>query len=1575
MVRIFRISILFSIFTLVTFSQNFSVTGFDLTSFPRVKAIFSARNALGVDYSDLNTSNFIVKENNIVVPNSLLQLNCKQSDEIPELSIMLVIDVSGSMKEILEGNDPNNNRFKWVKQGVEKFLDRVQFVGRTEVSITTFSGGFEERCPFTNDKKRLMDSLDKAWLAGPTKYDPPLLDESMGAIKRLADRPADIRRVLIFLTDGKPDTPPKEQEIIQKCNQNGITFYGITFLNVMEPSLSNISSATSGKSFEVLKKEDLEGIYDLIALEIQKRSICELSWNTNYACSPSQIDRAVEIEFTKDNFSTRVNRNYNVPTNGIIKTTFSEKLYTFGNPDIGIDNAVSRTISMTTDNTVFNITKTDFIPSTTFFKIKGIYYKGNLITIPYNLPKGEKVDIVIEFVQEGAKDLRQTNLIIDNGYCIQKAPLFGGASNVVLVSPDQPESFKTCEEIIIKWAGVETDQPVDISYSSDDGATWKVLQNNATGLTYTWKNIPPAGTKYKVKVVVNPTSQHRWVKTIGTDDDQVGKAIEMTKDALSLWVAGYFRNKIEFSNTFTRLSQGDLDMFVARYDLNGNLLGTPQVFGGSGRDTITGIVVEPTTGDLYITGSISNGALFGSSPAPGSLNGTYLFLAKVFANGNSPAVATIGPKSPWTTFNAWARNIRYDAVNKKIIINGRFRGQHQGNFEGCVGQTAVNPNFTNPTPPATDSPFNVEFEDKNGFLILTKTALGSVSGTFTNDTVYSADRNDYYYFGTNSASTTLSNIPVVNRGGKDAILFKFGKSPRTADSSEFPFTIETPTLAFKTNSLDLGKSYIGVITDKLESQLILNPGTRNVKIDSVKFEPNDEFSLRAALVNKEVKPGAGHSESIEFIFQPKQTGVRTATFTLYGNCASPIKLVLTGLGECGTEALPNYQFVNKSNLNIKIVETVSAIFNNPNNGTVRIQPSIDNPEFKIENIRNGSKSFTSGNALDVDPLSTVDIDISFTPTTEGNRSAVLDFGIAASSLCTPAKTNLNAVGVNSELSVLPLKFGIKRIKTKNTAELEITNVSINPAVIDSVWLDNNINFSILPNQFPLNIAGSAKGKVKVTFLPQTEQLYSSKIYVQYNNRTKLDSTTTDGTGSNPTVNPVLVCPTKAPKTGETADAYLNIANSSKNSLLKINSIEISDSEEFTFANGSKIFNFTTSINANADLDIDLKFTPNGSGKRDVKFLIFADNGIGNEIDEKYNTNEQTIYNSSCQSIYAGGTENVDFGNNLVCDNRSFTFTIPNSDATNNLIIQGNPSITGANTNVFAHNVNNDIIIPPNQSFDLIITFKPNISGIFSGFLTLNNNQNLKLEFDLKGRAEYITHFSSKENNLKTQPGKEHKFYASAKIPDIFATSVNQLSVFIQFDTTMVGFLKDNSKLLINPVSTSPTSTWTIDNSYKKSGEVKVDLNGSIPAPYEGDLFTMDYLIYLGNKTTSDINLFNIYNSCNSPVNFGTKIEITDVCFLKGRLVDVSSQNYSLSNIAPNPVVDNLNIDYSIAFDADLTIDIVSQTGEVVYSVQQSQQKAGAYSLSIPANAIQNGVYWVVLRSSFYEDFKSVIISR
>jgi hypothetical protein len=164
-----------------------------------------------------------------------------------------------------------------------------------------------------------------------------------------------------------------------------------------------------------------------------------------------------------------------------------------------------------------------------------------------------------------------------------------------------------------------------------------------------------------------------WAKTDGYIYNE--KALGITQDnSGNLFICGYFVDTTRFGGGGLIASKGVEDMFVAKYDAQGNFLWMRHA-GGPGRDEGKALICDGS-GNVYVCGMYSNGAVFGTSTytTASTAYGQFYdgYIAKYDPNGT-----LLWVKSIVGDYDDLAWSITKDNAGK-LYVSGEFSGAKFG---------------------------------------------------------------------------------------------------------------------------------------------------------------------------------------------------------------------------------------------------------------------------------------------------------------------------------------------------------------------------------------------------------------------------------------------------------------------------------------------------------------------------------------------------------------------------------------------------------------------------------------------------------------------------------------------------------------------------------------------------------------------------------------------------------------------------------------------------------------------------------------------------------------------------------
>lgn len=160
-----------------------------------------------------------------------------------------------------------------------------------------------------------------------------------------------------------------------------------------------------------------------------------------------------------------------------------------------------------------------------------------------------------------------------------------------------------------------------------------------------------------------------WARSAGGYGGE--KALGVTYDnSGNIYICGNYKDTVTFGGTTTLYPSGERDIFVAKYDANGNFIWAKSA-GGPNREEALSIQCN-STGDVYVCGIYSDGAVFGSTTltTPVTATGHYLnaFLAKYSSDGTMQWLKTAG-----SDYDDVAWSLTIDNADK-VYVAGECNG-------------------------------------------------------------------------------------------------------------------------------------------------------------------------------------------------------------------------------------------------------------------------------------------------------------------------------------------------------------------------------------------------------------------------------------------------------------------------------------------------------------------------------------------------------------------------------------------------------------------------------------------------------------------------------------------------------------------------------------------------------------------------------------------------------------------------------------------------------------------------------------------------------------------------------------
>ena len=169
-----------------------------------VELFLNVRSRGGWFVDGLSQSDFIVYDDGDV-----RELAFFESEEYP-VAVVMLLDTSGSMTESVA----------YLQTAASKFLTSLREQDR--VALYSFGGMLKELSPFTKDKLKLVDRIDRVYADGGT----PLYDAVVRGVRLLTKETG--RKAILLFTDGADTTSRLSYEsVARRCGRSSVPVFTV----------------------------------------------------------------------------------------------------------------------------------------------------------------------------------------------------------------------------------------------------------------------------------------------------------------------------------------------------------------------------------------------------------------------------------------------------------------------------------------------------------------------------------------------------------------------------------------------------------------------------------------------------------------------------------------------------------------------------------------------------------------------------------------------------------------------------------------------------------------------------------------------------------------------------------------------------------------------------------------------------------------------------------------------------------------------------------------------------------------------------------------------------------------------------------------------------------------------------------------------------------------------------------------------------------------------------------------------------------------------------------------------------
>ncbi len=389
--------------------------------FPTMRIQWIARQD-GADSLRLPWDQFRISENNIPKTETIT-VDCGEKP-IPETSVLLLIDASISMAEKL---DPKTNETKldWVRLAVYDFLDSLKFIGETKVSMVFFANGTkwaDGQTPCVgwkggDDIETMKKAIETVkYSPGKTDFGLAFYGTTIRPFHELMNRPWDIQRHLIFITDGEPEvlfTTVIQDSVVKLARRSRTFVHCISIKEPVPQGVQYVTAQTGGARLHATNKADVRRHLLSLVTKVQRKWFCELLWQADFTCDESGRNRTVSISRESPAGSEKLHDTaYTAPAFSVNTMKLSKSQMLFGTPETAKGQGTV-TLNYTGGN--YQVSDLEFTPKG-FLEVKN--WGGS--PPPFRLKINETRNIVIGYpagTQQTTSRVIKANLKVDEYPC------------------------------------------------------------------------------------------------------------------------------------------------------------------------------------------------------------------------------------------------------------------------------------------------------------------------------------------------------------------------------------------------------------------------------------------------------------------------------------------------------------------------------------------------------------------------------------------------------------------------------------------------------------------------------------------------------------------------------------------------------------------------------------------------------------------------------------------------------------------------------------------------------------------------------------------------------------------------------------------------------------------------------------------------------------------------------------------------------------------------------------------------------------------------------------------------------
>lgn len=281
--------------------QSLDLSNVVLSGNPNFRTDYIARDANGVEYTNLTRADFRIVEHlsngRTVDVSSSVNHNCVKTSEPVPVSLLIVLDRSSSMDEYVSVGNSRLMRIEIAKNALRDLFTQMNIVPGTRICVIGFNARSSMVCDWTSDRSLLISRVNAVTLDRGTNYRSPFFVDPFNrndpkVFDQFAKCDPAIAKRLIFITDGEPNPPlisdrRHADSVIALATAQNVQVHAVSIdIGITYPALAMICSATGG-THHAGESASLATMLDAARTAGGETHVCTIEWTSSAICGPA----------------------------------------------------------------------------------------------------------------------------------------------------------------------------------------------------------------------------------------------------------------------------------------------------------------------------------------------------------------------------------------------------------------------------------------------------------------------------------------------------------------------------------------------------------------------------------------------------------------------------------------------------------------------------------------------------------------------------------------------------------------------------------------------------------------------------------------------------------------------------------------------------------------------------------------------------------------------------------------------------------------------------------------------------------------------------------------------------------------------------------------------------------------------------------------------------------------------------------------------------------------------------------------------------------------------------------------